>query len=416
MNALKLVTLAGSKNKPLGYSLYDLYDDLTPDVMQPEKVYAFVTNDLFDTNFWKRQGSSLKNDPIAFALDYSQKVIPDFVGDLQNYVLDKSSGWIIEFMKGYIKAYIETEFGVEIDALSNEKSNLIKDINSKVTFPTDIRNNIQLTANSVTSGVLTAMGLPWAIPAVLPVVYIQVNTTINKLWNDALEKVKRLLFPEHYAQQKEKQKMAGLNPETLQGLVYAEYSPETNSFLSIPQPPNEVPPTAKIYIDNMVLKFKTMFASLNNDDQKYYEELSNYVFFMAYYQNPSFKDFVQNPANNEQAVTYIAVQVFNTRALMLNELINYSLKYSGQAFASYMASNYKAGLTWKDVIGRWLAQKQKNQFEDELAEARKRWSEQASKAGGMAERAKAEALQKQADGGKKVITWGLGLYALSKLF
>lgn len=415
MMPLKLVTLAGSK-KPLGYSLYDLYDDLTPDAIQPEKVYSFVKNDLFSPSFWKRQGNALKNDPLAFAYDYSKKIAPDYIGDVQDYLINKSQGWIIEYMKGYVKAYIESEYGEEIEALGNEKREFIKSINSKIRFPQDIRNNIQLTVNSVSSAVLTALGAPWAIPAVLPIVMIETNRIIDKIWHDAIEKAKRVLFPEYYKAQKELQKMAGLSPEILQGLVYSDYDPENNVFRYIAQPPNDLPPTAKIYIDNLALKFKPMFASLNNSDQKYYEELSEYIFFMTYSQNPAFKEFVQNPANNEQAATYIAVQIFAVRALMLNEMLQRSINSSGAGFASFMSANYKQGLTWKDVLGRWRAGQAKGAFEAKLAEDRKRWAEEASKAGSMAEYQKAKALVAQKDNVKKVATWGIGLYALSKLF
>lgn len=406
------------------------YDNLYPDAFKVDEYYDFVKEKAFDKDFWNRQYQAIKDDPVAFSYDITKKFIPDIATEyLEEYAIEPFLGQIEEIVQAYIRAnylgQIDTSiknnqflYELQENQLKLGLTKLSYDLESQLgfnAFYSNISNTVAEIAVTVISGLATpAVGALAYYPA-----YAMSFNYLQEVTRDLIYKLLKSIYSDFFEEQNKKISealyMVNLDENKLASLVYSQFDFETYRFLEYEQPVNQLDTGLKRAIVNLIDPFKPLLASMNNEEQKSFEKISDYVFYMLWHKYPTFQNLVANPENEKQVQTFIAVIIWNKRAQMLNEMVISAEKLTPQGFASRNSQINKKALEMKDVLGRWEATKARGEFEAKLAQDRARWASEASASAVKAQEAKATAEIKQADGLKKVGTWGLGAFALLKL-
>lgn len=394
-----------------GGQLYNAYDYVAPDRLQPEKqlknAFTFVRDDLFSPSFYKRNYKAIKSDPIG----YLQTAISQ---EIMAWTPEGAWAFLEPLIKEETRKYLGGEnFLNDLKAYGEIDPSFLTDI---LKLPTSLRDSISETVAVSVDTALTTLGMELLVPIAHPLTYSQTSSVLELTWKDLIKKISLKIVKGFYSNSqiniKKEENQSGknmLNIDFIKGLKFASFN--GSNFETVPLPLEGLSKESINLINTTVSRFKGLLGSINSEDSNWFPVLTDYTLNQLWARKE--KIFF----NEEQiplAQNLIASLIWNIRSQELSKLF-FELFPSVKSSAGFTALLGTLARKAKDniaILGRWQANQAKNAYEAEQDAIRKARAQAQSEGAGIS-----SSMQAQANESKKnqALTIGLGALALKLL-
>lgn len=370
--------------------IYDVYDSIMPDVLQPEKPVV----QLLSPSVWKRNLDKLSNDPLKYlwneTISYVKNDLvgdwmPDFVGDFAlelfegdllnqldlsdfnkyldyadtaldivragNKILNPSTGEEVVNPVAQINSVIldtvsKVVLNQRTEALNEMAKESILD-SGKIGNRPKISNIllgdlIRKTAIETQALLIPKLGPKWG-KLIKETALIYARNAVLAGWDKSLTEANNFFNSNFEIWKAECLKNKGLFVENLKNIYYSDFNENTLNFNLIEMPVEALsaPENAREIALNYSIEFTKALGTLKESDKEYIDLLNYFV--TTYTEKKLLQNFKTTllETQAESLNLFIAVTLFNLRANQLNQWLSFVYNTSRSEYYDYMQTREK---------------------------------------------------------------------------